>query len=133
MASNQKQNVRSYQANGTIKAYSFVKFDTTAPASAKNPRVVACASGKADGISQNDVDAALGDFVEVAFPGGGAKLTISGSVNPGQSLKATTSGYGIVTTTAGDHVSARSVEGGASGDIIGVNVINYEKYNADAT
>jgi hypothetical protein len=133
MASSIKPLVRTYVANGAIPAYSFVKFDTSAPASAKNPRVVSCTSGAADGIAQNQTAAATGDEVEVAFPGGGALLTIGGNVSVSNSLKPTTAGKGIATTSAGDHVGAKAVEGGASGDVIGVNVVSFEKYNGDAT
>lgn len=134
MASNIKQNMRTYKASGAIPPYSFIKFDTsTSPFTTKVPGIQTCTSGAADGISQNDVAAAAGDEVEVAFPGGGGKLTIGGTISAGNSIKPTTAGVGIATTTAGDHASASAVEGGVTGDIIGVNVVKFEKYNADAT
>jgi hypothetical protein len=130
MASSIKPLVRTYKSSGAIKANSFVKFDTTS--SSKNPTIVQCTSGMPIGISLNDADASSGDEVEVAFPGGGARLKISGTVTMGNSLKATTNGAGIATTTAGDAVGARAMESGVSGDIIGVHVEHFEKYNSDA-
>ena len=135
MASSLKPNIRTYVANGTIPPLSFVKFDTSSPATSKQPRVVSCTSGAADGIAQNETAAkfSLGDEVEVAFPGGWPKNTIGVTVNTSNSIKPTTAGVGIVTNAAGDHVGATAVEGGVTGDVIGVNVVKFEKYNADAT
>lgn len=133
MASSIKPLVRTYVAAGVINPFCFVKFDTTAPATGKNPRVVVCESGAADGIAQNEVATAAGDEVEVAFPGGGAKLKLGGTVTVSNSVKPTTGGVGIATTSAGDHVGAHAVESGVSGDVIGVHVERFEKYNGDAT
>lgn len=133
MASAFKPNIRTYFANGAIPAYAFVQYDTTAPATSKSPRVVVCTSGKSIGISQNDVAAASGDEVEIALPGGGALLTAGGSITVGGSLKPTTNGQGIATTTAGDYVGAEAVEGGAASDIIGVHVVQWQKQSSDAT
>ncbi len=133
MASAFKPNAKTYVANGAINPLGFVKLDTTSPASAKNPRVVVCESGQAIGIAQNDVAAALGDEVEVALLGGGAKVKAGGSISAGNTLKPTTGGVAIVCASAGDHVGARAMEDGSSGDIIGAHVEHFEKYNADAT
>lgn len=133
MAASFKPNAKSYKANGAIKANSFVKLDTSST-NTKNPGIVAAGAGDAIlGVSLNDSDAASGDEVEVGLPGGGARLKISGTVLLNQSIKATTNGYGIVTTTAGDKVGAMAIEGGLANDIIGVHVIRGEKYSSDAT
>ncbi len=132
MASAFKPNVRTYIARGTVPPYSFVKLDSTAPSTTKNPGVVSCTSGASHGISQNDASVTSGQEVEVALPGGGALLKVGGSVSLGNTLMPTTAGVGIVTTTAGDHVGARAYEAGATNDIIGVHVVQFEKYNGDA-
>jgi hypothetical protein len=133
MASSIKPLVRTYVANGTIPAYTFVKFDTTAPASAKNPRIViAEASAASCGIAQNASSASSGDEVEVAFPGGGALLKLGAGVSVGQTIMPMAGGVGTPTTAAGDHVGARAVEGGSTSDIIGVHIVQFEKHNSDA-
>jgi hypothetical protein len=131
MASAYEPKVRTYIASGAIKARSFVKFDSSS--NKKNPTIVQCESGASIGISANDDDAASGDSVEVCLPGGGAVLKIAGSVDLGNSIKPTTDGSGIVTASAGDSVGAMAVEGGLTGDLIGVHVVHGEKYNASAT
>jgi hypothetical protein len=133
MASSLKPQVKSYKAGGAINPRSFVKFTTSSPYSNKNPGVVQCGAGdRPCGIAQNEVAAASGDTVEVAFPGGGGLLHIAGTVSPGDMLKSDGSGYGIRTTTAGDAYGAQAEEGGASGDDIGVTAMVGEKYNATA-
>jgi len=131
MASSSKPRIRTYKASGVIKAFSFVKYDSGS--NIKNPTIVQCESGNAIGISQNDTDAASGDEVEVALPGGGALLKLAGTVALGNSIKPTTDGAGIATASAGDPMAAYASEGGASGDVIGVEVTRGEKHNADAT
>lgn len=134
MASSFKPLTRSRVAGGVINPLSFVKLSVSSPGSAKNPCVVQCgANDSPDGIAQNEVAAASGDTVEVAILGGGGRLTISGTVAAGNSLKSDSSGYGTVATTAGDRVGAEAVESGVANDIIGVHVNRFEKYNADAT
>lgn len=128
MASSIKQLTRSYVAGGAINARSAVKFSTSSPGSAKNPCVVQCGAGeRACGIAQNESAASTNDTVEVAFVGGGAVLHVAGTVNPGDSLKSDGSGYGIRTTADADEVIAFAVEGGSSGDDIGVHVANQQK------
>ena len=128
MASSFQPKLRSYVSSGVIPAYSFVKL----AGADKNPTVVVCESARAYGISQNDAQIPSGTPVEVALPGGGALLKIAGNVALGNSLKATTAGAGIATTTAGDYSGAVAVEAGVSGDIIGVHVVRDQKYSADA-
>jgi hypothetical protein len=123
MASSIKPLMRTYKAGGAINPYSFVKFSTSSPGSSKNPAVVQCGAGdRPTGVAQNASAAASGDEVEVAFVGGGALLNITGTVTPGDSLKSDSSGYGIRTTSDADEVGAFAVEGGVSGDRIGVHV-----------
>jgi hypothetical protein len=131
MASSMKPHIRTYVASGAINAYSFVKFDSGS--NAKQPTVVQCGAGdRPIGIAQNDANAASGDEVEVARPGGGGLLKISGTIALGNFIKSDGSGYGVATANAGDAYGAQADEGGAANDVIGVMVSIGEKYNASA-
>jgi len=133
MASSSTPRIRTYKAGGAINPLSYVKLSTSSPGSTKNPVVVQCGAGdRPIGIAQNDSAAASGDEVEVALPGGGARLTIKGTVASGNFIKSDANGYGIATTTAGDAYGAQAVEDGVTTDILGVEVIIGEKYNATA-
>lgn len=130
MASNSAPRIRSYRTSGVVPAYSFVKFDSGS--ADKDPTVVVCESGRSLGIGQNSASAASGDTIEVALPGGGAKLKLGGTVPLMQSIKPTTAGVGIVTASDADYIGAMAVEKGVSGDIIGVEVVHGQKASADA-
>lgn len=130
MASSVKPLVRSWRASGTIPAYSFVKFDSGS--ADKDPTIVSCTSGRSIGISQNAASASSGDTVEVALPGGGALLTLGGTVALQNSIKPTTAGAGIATASDADYIGARAHEAGVSGDVIGVLVVDGQKASGDA-
>lgn len=134
MASSVKPLTATRTANGAINPLSFVKLDTTSPATGKNANIVQCGANDSPyGIAQNEGLGAAGDSIEVAVIGGGGRLTLSGTVTAGQSIKSDSSGYGIAATAAGDRIGAEAVESGVAGDFIGVHVNRFEKHNADAT
>lgn len=134
MASSVKPLVVTKTANGAINPLSFVKLDTASPGAGKTPNVVQCGAGDSPwGVAQNEALAAIGDSIEVAVLGGGARLTVSGTITAGQSIKSDSSGYGLAASAAGDRCGAQAVESGVANDIIGVHVNRFEKHNADAT
>jgi len=73
------------------------------------------------GISQSEATAS-GQFIEVALPGGGAKMLLSETVSAGEDLVSHTDGSGAKPNASGDEVIARAVEGGVSGDLVAVEV-----------
>lgn len=74
------------------------------------------------GISMNAVTAS-GQVLEVAKPGGGAKVKLGGTVSAGHFLKPTTGGKAIKGAADGDLCFAQAQEAGVDGDIIAVEVI----------
>lgn len=128
MASSIKPLVRTYKTGGAINPLSFVKYSVASPGSAKNPVIVQCGAGdRPCGIAQNEAAAVLGDEVEVAFVGGGARLNITGTVAANNTIKSDSSGYGVVTASDADECGAFAVESGVTGDIIGVHVMFGQK------
>ena len=83
------------------------------------------------GIAQVAVTAAE-DAVEVARVGGGAKALLGETVIFGSYLVSHTDGTLVKANAAGDHVCAFALEGGVSGDLINVDVVCFEAYDAEA-
>jgi len=96
----------------------FVKFG-----SADDKVDVAGAGEKTCGVGMNSPTAA-GDQIEVALPGGGAKLTLGGTVTRGKFLKSDSAGKGVQVTAEGDLYGAMAMASGVSGDVIPVEVMN---------
>ncbi len=66
---------------------------------------------------------------EIAGPGGGSKVKISATVSAAQlELKADTAGTMSPATSAGDIVSAISLEPGATNDLIEIQLVHYRKH-----
>ncbi len=129
MSSSSKPRLQAYKAGGALKPYSFVKWGSS------KEYVVQCgANEKPMGIYQGDKDAAAEDGVEVALPGGGAKLKVSEIVNLGTGITCTASeGKGEEADAAGEWVGAVAYENAeADGDIIGVEVMIYPAYASEA-
>ena len=84
----------------------------------------ALATSKNFGIAQNVVSA-VEDTVEVAIQGGGAKGLLGGTVAFGDFLTSNASGALVATTTGGDRVVAVAMQDGVSGDLIAVEVVNF--------
>lgn len=126
MASCSAPRLRTYQASGALKAFSFVKFSSGL--------VAQCgANERAIGIYMGEEDAADGDFVEVALPGGGGKLKINESVSEGKMLTSVvTTGYGEVADAAGEWVGAVAYQSGVQNDVIGVEVTGFQAVASDA-
>lgn len=125
MASCSQPRLKSYKAGGAINPYCFVKFG------ADNQTVVACgANEKAIGIFMGNVAAASGDHIDVALPGGGAKLKVSEAVALGDNLTSIAAGQGEVADADGEWVGAIAYEVGATNDIIGVEVVAFPEFIA---
>lgn len=74
------------------------------------------------GVCQNEVTTAE-DNVEIALPGGGAKGLLGETVAAGDLLVSHTDGTLVKANASGDHLIAKAMEGGASGDLIDIEVI----------
>lgn len=74
------------------------------------------------GIAQS-APAAAEEVMEVALPGGGAKGLLGETVVAGNDLVSHTDGTLVKPNAAGDEIIARAKEGGASGELINVEVI----------
>jgi hypothetical protein len=71
------------------------------------------------GLSKTDT----GLHVEIAYPGGGAKLELGGTVTRGQYIKSGAAGVGVAATADTEEYCARALKSGVSGDIIPVDVV----------
>jgi len=127
MASITQPQITTFKAGGAINAYRFVTISSAG-------EVTECgANGKAIGISQNSSSVASGEFVEVALPGGGAKLTVSEACAVNKFLTSTSVGKGEIVDAAGEYCGAIAFEAGAAdGDIIGVRVVAFTAVASDA-
>lgn len=76
------------------------------------------------GIAQT-VGANVGDPVEVAIAGGGAKALAGGTIAAGDYLTSSSTGALVTSTTTNDHVCAQALEAAVSGDLFAVNVIAF--------
>ena len=117
----------TYEAEGAITAFTFVKFGTT-----KNQVKQCGANERAIGIYYGSDDAADGEKVSVALPGGGALLQVNETVALGKMLTSTAAGLGEVADAAGEWVGALAYESGVQNDIIGVEVVAFTAHASDA-
>jgi len=119
MATKSASRVRTYQASGAIKNFSFVKFGAT------KGLVAQCgANERSIGIYNGDADAASGDDVEICLPGGGALLVANETIALGKMLTSVvTTGYGEVADAAGEWVGAVAYEDAVVNDVFGVEVV----------
>lgn len=112
--------VKSYSAEGTIPANRFVK-----PGAADYGVLAgAAATDKLIGISQDVIDAASGDPVDVIHDGI-ANLKLGGTVTRGDLLASDASGQGVTaapTTGANARYGAVALVSGVSGDVIPVKI-----------
>ncbi len=128
MAVNSKPRLRTFKAEGTIRAFRFVKWGTA------NDQILECdANEKSVGIYQHTETLSVGDFGSIAIQGGGGVLEVSETVAKGKFLTPTADGEGEVVDAANEYYGAIAQESGVSGDIIGVEVIpSTEAVSSDA-
>lgn len=122
---------RSAMANGNIRPFRAVMIDTTT----HNRLIEATAAARAIGISQkgtrnppltglDDTYCAIADEVFMYYANGEENVPaeLGGTVTAGDRLKVTTDGKLIAVTTDADFFVATARMGGASGDIIPVDI-----------
>lgn len=128
MSVNSKPRLRTFKAEGAIRAFRMVKWGTA------NDQILECdANEKSSGIYQGATDLATGDFGEIAIQGGGGLLEVSETVAKGKFLTPTADGIGEVVDAAGEFYGAIAQESGVAGDIIGVEVTpTTESVSSDA-
>lgn len=83
------------------------------------------------GIAQNTTTA-IGDAVEVALIGGGAKALLGETVTAGAYLVSHTDGTLVKANAASDHVVAIAMEGGDAAELIDVMVVCFNAHAAEA-
>jgi len=118
MSSCLQPKIANYKAAAALAAYKAVKKG----ADDEHVVVGAANTDRCIGIVQNSSTAAE-DILEVAHPGGGAKALLGEAVNMGDFLVSHTDGTLVLPNAEGDVIIAQALEDGASGDVIGVNVI----------
>ena len=96
--------------------------------------LAAASTDKILGLSQTSISntaegvtGAVGDPVEVALSGAGAKglCGSGGSIAAGDYLTSDANGALVTTTSAGDRVVAMAMEAAVSGDLFSVEVVNF--------
>ncbi len=118
MASSSAPKIQTYKADAAITKGMAVKFGTDGEHVAKS----AAATDDHIGIAQSAPTTAE-DAVEVAMPGGGGKGLLQASCTRGQLLTAHTDGKLKPIANANDRVIALSMNSGAAGDLIPVEVV----------
>ena len=127
MASTTEPRIYTYISDSaTIAKGSAVKIGTDN----KHVAIGAANTDKCFGIAQNAITA-IGQMVEVAEIGGGAKAKLGEGVSAGAYLVSHTDGTLVKANTAGDHVCAFAKEDGSTSDLIAVEVVAFEAYNAE--
>jgi hypothetical protein len=116
MSTFSKPRTQTFFANGAITAGQPVKAVTD------DKHVTPCtaASDKVIGIAMNTTTT-LGDVVEVAINGGGAKALADGTIAMGDVLVADGTGV-IVSTTTGDRIVGVAMQAAVSGDLFWMEV-----------
>lgn len=117
MSSHAKPNALTFIAAGAIGKGKAV----TLAADGKTVTQCSSVTDKSIGICLN-APAAIGDRVEVALPGGGAKGLAGGTISAGDLLAPTTDGSLIATVTATNRWVAIAMEDMVSGDLGSVHV-----------
>lgn len=112
-----KINMQTFRASGAVSKGKGVKFgsdgETVAQCSATTDKVI--------GIAQND--AASGELVEVAKPGGGAKALAGAAIDIGDLLGVSATGALAKVAAQHERIIAVAQVAAASGDIFGVDVV----------
>jgi len=118
MALKQNQHIVTIEASGDLSSSQFLfgVIDSNGQVA-----VVSSAGGDADGVIANKPDA-QGRATEFVI-GGITKVTAGGSVSAGDKVQSDASGQAI-TAASGDHVVAKALTGGASGEVIEVILVS---------
>lgn len=111
--------IATYEADAAIAKGQAVKFGTS------NKRVTpgAATTDLVIGIAQNAA-VNVGDLVEVALPGGGAKGLAKASISKGNFLGVNADGSLQKLASANDVIIARAMDDAVAGDIFEVYVIS---------
>jgi len=118
MASSSEPRLQSFQSDDAAMAIGqAVKIGTDR----EHVELGAANTDRCIGLVQNVVTAIEG-IVEVALPGGGAKGKLAETIVAGNDLVSDSSGNLVKPNAEGDEIIARALEGGVSGDVIGVEV-----------
>ncbi len=125
MAQSSAPKVLTYTAGGTIVKGHAVKFDSTDASVIEGT----ANTDKVIGIAQND--ASSGQAVEVALQGGGGKAVLGENVTRGGHLVCKSDGTLEKVNGTTDHVIAKAMESGSSGETIGVEVFHGSGYAAE--
>ena|SRR3990167_2965696 len=127
MASYAEPRLKSYLADADLSAlqYTFVKLGTDE----KHVAAQTTKGGKNLGILMNKPTS--GQEAVVALPGGGAKLKVSETVAQLDYLISGTAGKGEQADAAGQHVGAMAHDAGVTNDIVAVDVVAFESFDAN--
>lgn len=117
MASTGAPKIRTLKADGAIAKGKAVK----AGSDKDHVAIGAANTDRCIGIAQVAA-AASGDFIEYARPGDGAKGLLGETVVAGNDLVSHTDGSLVLPNASADQIIARALQGGASGDLIDVEV-----------
>ncbi len=117
MASSGTPRIHTYLADAAIAKGKAVKLGTDF----KHVAVGAANTDRCVGILQTATTAAE-DAAEVAMQGSGAKGLLGETVAAGVDLCAHTDGTLVKVNAEGDQIIARALQGGASGDLVDVEV-----------
>jgi len=120
--------IKSFKCGSDLSAkqFTFVKFGSD------DETIVPCtvADEKSIGVLMNAPDFSVGEFAEVALPGGGAKLKASGVIPRGSYISsAVTSGQAKVAAPGSglhSHVGAIAHATSATNDIISVELVAFD-------
>lgn len=118
MASSSAPRIEVFYADGAIAKGSAVK----AGSDKNHVAIAAAASDKIVGWAQSAA-VNVGDKVEIALPGGGAKCLAGGTIAFGDVLTSNASGQAVATTNNGDRSGAVSMQSAVSGDIFYAEVM----------
>lgn len=122
MSSCPERKIYAFSAGGTITKGLAVKFSGT--------NVVAAAATTDNSIGLAQTDAASGEQVEVAMPGGGGFAIAQGTIAAGDRLVSHTDGKLKKAAAANDIIIAQALESAVAGDIFAVQVVFAQATNA---
>lgn len=119
MASMIKPVIATFECDAVIAKGQAVKFGT----SAKRVTPVTATTDLSIGIAQN-ASANVGDLVEVALPGGGAKALAKATIAKGNMLGHNADGSLQKLASASDKIVAQAFDDAVAGDIFQVYVLS---------
>lgn len=119
MSSFPERKIQTFLAGGTIVEGHAVKLSD-------ENTVVECTAATDRTIGWAQHGASSGKSVEVAMPGGGAKIKLSDTVTVGKFVSSTTDGTAIRVGNASDVVAAQVLESGVSGDMVQAQVLIFQ-------